>query len=196
MLIVEEIDKIFNLVNECKKCDLWENRTNPVVGDGSYSTDVLFIGEAPGFNEDKQGKPFVGRAGKILDELLNTIGLNRKDVFIANILKCRPPSNRNPQKDEIESCTEYLDMQISLINPMVIVPLANFACSYIFDKYNLKNEKISNVHGKSFKVNTLFGSIIIFPVFHPAIATYNPNKKSILEKDFFKLKEILSNKTE
>jgi DNA polymerase len=196
MLIVEEIDKIFNLVNECKKCDLWENRTNPVVGDGSYSADVLFIGEAPGFNEDKQGKPFVGRAGKILDELLNTIGLNRKDVFIANILKCRPPSNRNPQKDEIESCTEYLDMQISLINPMVIVPLGNFAGSYIFDKYNLKNDKISNVHGKSYKVNTLFGSIIIFPVFHPAIATYNHNKKSILEKDFLKLKQILSNKTE
>lgn len=192
MLVIEEKDRIFNLVKDCKKCDLFKIRTNPVVGDGTYSSDVLFIGEAPGFNEDKEGKPFVGRAGKILDELLNTIGLNRNDIYIANILKCRPPNNRNPQKNEIKKCTEYLDMQISIINPKIIVPLGNFACSYIFEKYGLNHEKISNVHGKSFTVNTLYKSIIVFPIFHPAVVTYNPNKKSILEKDFLKLKDLLS----
>lgn len=175
----------------CKRCDLSRTRINPVFGEGSENADIMFIGEAPGSNEDKQGRPFVGRAGKILDELLASIDLEREDVYIANILKCRPPNNRNPERGEIESCTEYLDAQIEMISPKVLVPLGNFAFQYLFQKYGLNAEKISVVHGKIFKKTTLFGTVYIVPMYHPAVATYNPNKKVILLDDIKVLFEVL-----
>ena len=191
----EDMGKITGAVENCRKCNLWKTRKNPVIGDGSLDSEILFVGEAPGYNEDLQGCPFVGKAGKILDELLESIGLKRDEVYIANILKCRPPDNRNPLKTEIAACTEYLNKQIEIIQPMIILPLGNFACSYIFEKFDLKYDKISNVHGKTFQINTLMGNIKIIPLYHPAVATYNPNTKNTLLEDF-KIIEKLLNKTE
>ena len=187
----EGIKKLMLSVENCRKCDLWKTRKKPVFGEGSIDTDILFIGEAPGYNEDLQGRPFVGKAGKILDELLESIGLHRSDIYIANILKCRPPYNRNPLKTEIDACTEHLDKQIELIQPKIIVPLGNFACSYIFEKFGLKYDKISNVHGKIFQINTIFGNVKIIPMYHPAVATYNPNTKSTLLADFKIIKKAI-----
>jgi len=191
MMVGEHMEHVQKHVMECRRCDLYKTRTNPVFGEGSNTADILFIGEAPGFYEDKQGRPFVGRAGKLLDELLISINLQRKDVYIANILKCRPPNNRNPEKSEIESCIEFLDAQIEIISPKIIVPLGNFAVQYIFKKFGFESDKISNVHGKIYKKNTLFGHISIIPMYHPAIATYNPNKKSILLEDIQVLNELI-----
>ena len=187
----EDIKKLMLSVENCRKCDLWKTRKKPVFGEGSIDTDILFVGEAPGYNEDLQGRPFVGKAGKILDELLESIGLHRSDSYIANILKCRPPANRNPLKTEIDACTEHLDKQIELIQPKIIVPLGNFACSYIFEKFGLKYEKISNVHGKIFQINTIFGNVKIIPMYHPAVATYNPNTKNTLLADFKIIKKTI-----
>jgi len=192
MMVGEHIENIQKRVFECRRCDLWKTRNNPVFGEGSITADIMFIGEAPGFNEDKQGRPFVGRAGKLLDEMLESINLSRNDVYIANILKCRPPNNRNPEKGEIESCTEFLNEQIEIISPKIIVPLGNFAVQYIFKKYGFESKMISKVHGKIFKKTTLFGPISIIPMYHPAIATYNPNKKSILLEDIQVLDQIIS----
>ena len=186
----EDMEKITESVENCRKCNLWKTRKNPVVGAGSIDSEILFVGEAPGYNEDLQGCPFVGRAGKILDELLESVELKRDDVYIANILKCRPPDNRNPLKTEIESCTEYLNKQIEIIQPKIILPLGNFACSYIFEKFSLKYDKISNVHGKVFQMNTLMGTIRIIPFYHPAIVTYNPNTKNTLLEDFKVIKKL------
>lgn len=187
----EDMQHITSSVENCRKCSLWKTRKKPVAGEGSIDTDVLFVGEAPGYNEDIQGRPFVGKAGRILDELLKSIGLKRNNVYIANILKCRPPDNRNPLKTEIDVCTEYLDRQMEIIQPKIIVPLGNFAVSYIFEKFGLKYDKISNVHGKIFQINTLFGNIKIIPLYHPAVATYNPETKNILLEDFKVIKKTL-----
>ena len=194
MIVEKEFEKLFSLVKNCKDCDLWKNRQNPVLGGGSINAKIMFIGEAPGLNEDIQGRPFVGRAGKILDEMLESINLKRKDVYIANILKCRPPENRNPLENEIESCTKYLDKQIGKIQPELIVTLGSFATSYIFEKFNIKFEKIGMIHGKIFNLNTIFGKQIVIPIYHPAVATYNPNAKEILLKDFHKIEEALHKK--
>jgi len=187
----QEMKNIADLVKNCKKCDLWKTRTKPVIGEGSEDANIIFIGEAPGYNEDRQGLPFVGKAGGILDQSLDSIGLQRQDVYIANILKCRPPKNRNPLKSEVDLCTGYLNKQIELIQPEVIIPLGNFATSYIFEKFGLKYDKISNVHGRIFQVNTIFGNIKIIPMYHPAVATYNPNTKDILIEDFKSIQTTL-----
>ncbi len=183
------LDNLTKEINQCRKCDLYKTRNNPVVGDGYRDADVLFIGEAPGRNEDTQGKPFVGRAGKILDVLLEKIGLNRNQVYIGNIIKCRPPKNRNPLKIEIDSCTKFLDKQIELINPKIIVTLGNFSTLYIFEKFGLERKKISKVHGKKF--NTKNGRFAVIPVYHPAVAVYDPKKILDLENDFKTIKECL-----
>ena len=187
----QEMKNVADLVKNCKKCDLWKTRTKPVVGEGSEDANIIFIGEAPGYNEDRQGLPFVGKAGGILDQSLDSIGLQRQDVYIANILKCRPPKNRNPLKSEVDICTGYLNKQIELIQPEVIIPLGNFATSYIFEKFGLKYDKISNVHGRIFQVSTIFGNIKIIPMYHPAVATYNPNTKDILIEDFKSIQTTL-----
>ena len=187
----EDMKKITTSIENCRKCGLWKTRKKPVVGDGSLDSEILFVGEAPGYHEDLQGYPFVGKAGKIFDELLESAGLQRSKVYIANILKCRPPKNRNPLKTEIDACTGYLNRQIEIIQPKIIVPLGNFAASYIFEKFGLKYDKISNVHGKAFQINTIFSSINIIPLYHPAVATYNPETKNILIKDFKVIKKAV-----
>ncbi len=187
-----ELTKLEEKIKKCRECDLWKSRNNAVPGSGSFDAKIFFIGEAPGRNEDLQGKPFVGRAGKILDELLEETGIKRDDIFISNILKCRPPKNRNPMKSEIEKCTNlYLTKQLGLIDPEVIVTLGSFASEYILELYNKNFDKISKQHGKIINVERIDGKITIIPMFHPAVATYNPNKKADLLKDFKVLKQVL-----
>jgi len=171
--------------------DLAKQSNNPVPGEGDFDAEIVFIGEAPGFNEDKQGRPFVGRAGKILDELLESIGLKREDIFITNIVKHRPPGNRNPTNEEIRKYSPFLDEQLEVIKPKVICCLGNFSSKYILEKYGLndKIDGITKIRGEVFKISTLQGLLKIIPLFHPAVATYDPNKLDTLKKDFQILKE-------
>lgn len=186
-----KLSKLKEKIEGCKKCDLWENRTKAVPGGGPAGADLMFIGEAPGGEEDKQGKPFVGKAGSFLDELLESIDLDREDVFIGNILKCRPPNNRDPKEGEIEKCTPYLDKQIELINPTIISTLGRFATSYILKKYRIGERSMTQSHGKVFKVNSLHGVIKIIPQYHPAAVSYNPDLEEVMFEDFKVLKEKL-----
>jgi uracil-DNA glycosylase family 4 len=180
----EEMLKVRGEIESCTRCGLHRSRKKPVSGEGSLTASVMFIGEAPGFNEDMEGRPFVGRAGKVFDELLESIGLDRKDIYITNILKCRPPGNRGPEKEEISACTPYLDSQISIIRPRTIVTLGSFSMSYIFDKFGLEKGKISALHGRVFSLSNLAGIGQVIPLYHPAVAVYNPEMKSVLLSDF------------
>lgn len=171
-------------VSHCRKCELCGGRTNAVFGDGSPDARVLIVGEAPGKNEDLQGKPFVGAAGKYLDELLGIAGLSRGDVFIANVLKCRPPGNRDPRPEEIQACADYLRGQTRAIDPEYIVTLGNFATKFI-----LRTETgITRLRGRLQRA----GRFKVFPVFHPAAAIYDQSKRPVLEDDFAKLGELLA----
>lgn len=189
--ITKEINKIRKEIQNCKKCNLWKKRKNPVIGEGTVNAKVIFIGEAPGYKEDLLGRPFVGKAGKLLDELLQYIKLDRREVYITNILKCRPPKNRNPKSTEISACTSYLDTQIENIQAKVIATLGNFATSYILKKYQFKVEKIGKIHGKIYSIKSLTFECSIIPLYHPAAAVYNPKVKSILMNDFKYIKKLL-----
>jgi len=188
--VEEELTRIGEEVRNCKKCGLWKTRKNPVVGEGSLHPKVMFVGEAPGLNEDIEGRPFVGRAGKILDELLESIGLERSEIYITNVLKCRPPGNRDPQPEEIRKCTPYLDRQISLLKPKIIVTLGNFATSYVLEKFGLKPENIGRVHGEVFEIRNLFLRTKAIPMYHPASALRNPSLIDTLSSDFWVLKRL------
>jgi len=192
--IEKEIKQIEQDVTNCRRCGLWKTRNNPVAGEGAVTAKVMFIGEAPGYNEDIQGRPFVGKAGKILDELLHSVGFERKEIYIANILKCRPPKNRDPLGDEIKACTSYLDKQIMAIEPKVIVTLGNFASSYVLEKFGFQAEKIGKTHGKIFHIKNLLFDARIIPLYHPAAAVYNPNMKDVLMKDFKSITKALKGK--
>ncbi len=185
----DEMEALIAEVSSCRDCGLHKTRNKAVPGEGSIDAGIMLIGEAPGSNEDMQGRPFVGRAGMFLDELLGSAGIKRKDVFIANILKCRPPGNRNPQAEEIRSCTAYLDRQIALIAPKTICPMGNFAASYILEKYGLKPEPIGRIHGKTFRVKNLLLDARIIPLYHPASAVYNPNMRYTLIEDFKRISD-------
>ncbi len=192
----KEIENIKKQIEKCQKCPLCKTRLNPVIGEGSLDPKIMFIGEAPGANEDKQGRPFCGRAGNILDSLLEHIGIKREEVYITNIVKCRPPNNRNPFAEEIENCSPYLDRQIEIIKPQLIATLGNFSTSYILKK--LANKKdvpgISKIHGKVFLIKHKEKKLFIVPLYHPAVATYNPNTLPTLKKDFHILKLVLEEK--
>ncbi len=170
------LDDIRARVETCHACPLWEGRTNVVFGEGDPHARVMIIGEAPGKNEDLQGRPFVGAAGKFLDELLEEAGIKRDEVFIANVLKCRPPSNRNPQASEIEACAPFLREQTQSINPVVIVTLGNFATQFILRT----GVGITRLRGTVQQA----GRFTVFPVFHPAAAIYDRSKREVLLADF------------
>ena len=178
-------------VDSCKKCELWKTRNKPLVGDGSVNANIAVIGESPGYNEDIQGRAFVGEAGKVLDKLLGLINLKRDEIYITNILKCHPPKNHNPNRQEINSCIGYLHKQISIIRPKVIITLGKFASREIFIKYNLPFTRISDVRGKVFEVKSLFGRIKIIPLYHPAVACYHNEMIDILKEDFIKLGNLI-----
>ena len=170
-------------VAACRRCPLCDGRTQTVFGVGKPEARVLIVGEAPGKNEDLQGEPFVGAAGKYLNELLAIAGLSREDVYIANVLKCRPPSNRDPRPEEIQACTPFLREQTRTINPEYIVTLGNFSTKFI-----LKTDVgITRLHGTLQRA----GRFKVFPIFHPAAALYDSKKREALENDFATLGELL-----
>ena len=159
-------------------------------GEGNPNSKIVFIGEGPGHWEDLQGRPFVGRAGKLLDKMLEEIGLNREKVFITNIVKCRPPENRRPTTQETEACSPYLHQQIEAINPRVLVPLGNTAGEWLFTKYELKWPRITQANGQVVTVSTLLGSLKIIPIFHPAAILRNMNRIGELRTAFAKIAEL------
>src|SRR6188508_2118921 len=176
----------------CTRCALAQGRTQVVFGVGDPEADLMFVGEAPGFHEDKQGYPFVGQAGKLLDKLLGGIGLTRDQVYIANVLKCRPPGNRDPQPDEIEACEGHLFRQIELIEPKVVATLGNFATKLLSGK----PIGITRVHGTE-QPTTLGGRrVLLYPLYHPAAALYTPAMLKVLEVDFARLPELLGREVE
>ena len=174
-------------VSACTRCRLAEGRTQVVFGVGDPNADLMFVGEAPGFHEDKQGFPFVGQAGKLLDKLLAGIGLERSDVYIANVLKCRPPGNRDPQPDEIEACESHLFRQVALIEPKVVATLGNFATKLLSGK----QLGITRVHGQEQEVTLGDRRVLLYPIYHPAAALYTPAMLKVLEEDFRRLPELI-----
>ena len=187
----ELLDAVAREVIVCVKCLLWKNRKKAVPGEGNPESQIVFIGEAPGQSEDTEGKPFVGAAGKFLETLLSEIGLSRDDVFICNVVKCRPPRNREPMPNEIQTCTPYLDRQIKIIKPKLIVTLGNHSTTYMFSKANLPFNGITQARGKFYKAAILDMQVTIFPTFHPAAALYSAKYKETLQKDFKLLKSKL-----
>jgi DNA polymerase len=179
-------------VADCTRCRLSQGRTQVVFGAGNPGADLMFVGEAPGFHEDKQGVPFVGQAGKLLDKLLGGIGLARDDVYIANVLKCRPPGNRDPQADEIEACESHLWKQIDLIRPRVVATLGNFATKLLSGRQT----GITRVHGQEQEVELGGNRVLLYPLYHPAAALYTPKMLEVLESDFRRLPELLGRVTE
>jgi DNA polymerase len=188
MTTVEErqaqLDALAAEVRACTQCPLHTGRTNAVPGAGPVVAEIMFIGEGPGFNEDQQGLPFVGASGKLLDELLQKIGLSRREVFIANVIKCRPPGNRDPRVPEIEACAPYLDRQIEIINPKMVVTLGRFSMA----KWFPKTAKITQIHGQAKKI----GGRLVMPMFHPAAALRNPGLRPDLEADFMKMPALIN----
>jgi len=180
----ELMNEVVKEILTCKKCTLWKFRRNPVPGEGSLDAKIMFIGEAPGYWEDVKGKPFVGAAGKLLDKLLAEVELSRSEVFIGNILKCRPPENRDPQPEEVEACTPYLDRQIEIIKPKIIVTLGRHSTAYIFSKVKMSFNGIGKVHGKVYQVKLLGKEIVLIPMYHPAAALYNVKLRNSLKQDF------------
>jgi DNA polymerase len=180
---MSELEELNQQIRQCQLCRLAKARTLAVPGEGPEDARLVFIGEAPGFHEDQQGRPFVGASGNFLEQLLATINLRREDVYICNIIKCRPPSNRDPQPDEIAACRPYLDRQLEIIKPKMVVTLGRFSMQLAFTGVT-----ISRIHGQPKRI----GDIVYMPMFHPAAALHQPKYRSLIEQDFLKLPEILS----
>lgn len=180
----DTLKKVAEEVSECNLCELHHSRKLAVPGEGPVNSEIMFIGEGPGFHENEQGRPFVGAAGKFLEELLASINLSREQVYITNVVKCRPPGNRDPQPIEVETCTTtYLDRQIQAINPKVIVTLGRFSMSLFF-----ANAKISQVHGQSM----LMDGRVVVPMYHPAAALHQASLRPVIENDFAKLPQLIA----
>jgi len=179
---VSELEKLYEEIRNCRRCRLAESRTQAVPGEGPEDARIMFIGEAPGFHEDRQGRPFVGAAGRFLEHLLESIGLKREEVYICNVIKCRPPGNRDPLPDEIEACSPFLDRQIEIIKPKLIVTLGRFSMARYFP-----GASISKIHGQPKRI----GNVIYYPVFHPAAALHQPKWKAAIEEDMRRIPQLL-----
>ena len=179
---MSELEALNAAINVCTDCGLCATRTHAVPGEGPADAEIMFVGEGPGFNEDQQARPFVGAAGKFLDELLGTIGLQRSDVYIANVLKCRPPNNRDPLPEEVEACRKYLLRQIELINPKLIVTLGRFSLTWFFPK-----DAISKVHGTLRRM----GERHFMHIYHPAAALHAGNLRKVIIDDFSRIPAAL-----
>ncbi len=180
---MSELEALHEQIRTCTLCKLHAARTHAVPGEGPERVEVLFIGEGPGFHEDKQGRPFVGAAGKFLEELLADIGMQREQVFITNVVKCRPPANRDPEPDEIEACRDYLDRQIALLRPKMVVTLGRFSMARYFS-----SAKISQVHGQPKKMD----GVIYYPMFHPAAALHQPSLRRTVQDDMKRIPQLLA----
>jgi uracil-DNA glycosylase len=188
---VESLEAYAGTTATCTRCGLAQGRTQVVFGAGNPHADLMFVGEAPGFHEDKQGIPFVGQAGKLLERLLAGVALRREDVYIANVLKCRPPGNRDPQPDEIEACEPHLFRQIELIEPKVIATLGNFATKLLSGR----PLGITRVHGQEQPLAVAGRTVLLYPLYHPAAALYTPAMLNVLEADFARLPELMGRGT-
>ncbi len=177
------LKKIAEDVSSCNKCELNHSRKKGVPGEGPSNAEIMFIGEGPGFHENMQGRPFVGAAGDLLVELLDSIGMKREDVFITNVVKCRPPGNRDPAPEELKACKPYLDQQIQIINPSVIVTLGRFSMARF-----IPQAKISDIHGQPIRVK----GMLVVPFYHPAAALHRPSLRSVVEEDFAKLPALIA----
>jgi uracil-DNA glycosylase family 4 len=175
-------------IADCTNCPLHATRTQAVPGSGNPNADIMFVGEAPGYHEDRLGIPFVGQAGKLLDQLLEGIGLQREDVFIANVLKCRPPENRDPQPAEIEACQHHLFRQVAIIRPRVICTLGNFATKLLSGR----PDGISRVHGCELELPIGGTPTVLYPLYHPAAALYMPAMRSVLQEDFARIPGLVA----
>jgi uracil-DNA glycosylase len=184
---LETLESYGTATASCTRCRLAQGRTQVVFGAGNPHADLMIVGEAPGFHEDKQGVPFVGQAGKLLERLLGGVGLWRDDVYIANVLKCRPPGNRDPQQDEIEACEPHLFRQIELIEPKVIATLGNFATKLLSGR----PLGITRVHGQEQELTIAGRSVLLYPLYHPAAALYTPAMLKVLEADFARIPEMM-----
>jgi DNA polymerase len=184
----EALKSVYREAKECVRCPLHQTRTQVVFGNGNADADLMFIGEAPGANEDRLGLPFVGAAGKLLDKLLGEIGMQREDVFVANTIKCRPPDNRDPHPNEIEACRSYLDQQIELIEPIVICTLGNFSTKLLRGD----TTGISRLHGRA--EDRVIGprAVRLYPLYHPAAALYTPSTLEALRADFHRIPDLLA----
>lgn len=180
---VTELEALYSAIKVCPDCDLCKTRTRAVPGEGSPTAEIMFVGEGPGFNEDQQGRPFVGAAGKFLDELLASIGQARSSVYITNVLKCRPPSNRDPLPNEVEACRKYLLRQIELINPKLIVTLGRFSLAWFFP-----NDRIGKVRGQLRRL----GDRHLYHIYHPAAALHAGNLRKVIQEDFAKIPAALA----
>ena len=193
----EKMKEIRDELLNFKESPLYEYRTEnkyfPVVGEGSHLTHIMFIGEAPGKNEAETARPFCGRSGKLLDEMIESIGLKRADVYITNVVKDRPQENRDPTPSEINLYAPFLDRQIDIIQPKVIATLGRFSMDYIMNRLGLSEQllSISNMHGKEFTAQSSYGTVTIVPLYHPAVALYNGSQKELLLADFQVLKKYL-----
>ena len=187
MVGVSEFEELIQQVRSCTLCSLSRKRNRAVPGEGPPSADILFVGEGPGFHEDQQGRPFVGAAGQLLEKLLNSIGLRRQEVYITNMVKCRPPNNRDPLPSEIQACRPYLDRQLDLVAPKVVVTLGRYSLARFFP-----NETIGKARGIPRKWNGL----TVYPVYHPAAALRSSKLRETLEKDFQMLPTLLESSPE
>ncbi len=193
----EQMRKIKDEIVAAKDSPLYEyrikNKYFPVIGEGSHTAKIMFIGEAPGRNEAETGRPFCGASGRVLDELLRSINTKRSEIYITNVVKDRPPMNRDPLPNEIEFYAPFLDRQIEIIKPEIIATLGRFSMAYIMKEFGLESElkSISIIHGKIFYANTSYGKIKIIPLYHPAVAVYGTNKE-ILKKDFKVLSKLIA----
>jgi len=177
------LTELYEQIANCRDCELANYRTKVVPGEGPEDADLLFIGEAPGWNEDQQGRPFVGAAGEFLDQLLGSIGLSREQVYIANVIKCRPPQNRDPLPAEIRACSKWLDRQVEIIQPKIIVTLGRYSLAKYFP-----GEGISKIHGKPRKRD----NVVYYPMYHPAAALHQGSLRKIIEADMLQIPQMLA----
>lgn len=182
MGVREELEAVATEVAVCEDCKLHLSRKNAVPGEGPADADLMFIGEGPGFHENEQGRPFVGAAGRFLEELLAGIGMKREEVFICNVVKCRPPGNRDPEQQEIEACSKYLERQIKAIDPKVIITLGRFSMARYFP-----DARISRIHGQPAEI----GGRLIVPMYHPAAALHQPSLREVVQADFANLPALI-----
>ncbi len=180
---MSELTELYDQIRRCTRCPLARGRTRAVPGEGPENAAVMFIGEAPGFHEDKSGRPFVGAAGRFLEELLADIGMRREDVYIANVIKCRPPGNRAPTSTEIETCKPYLDKQIELLQPHIVITLGRFSMERYFPA-----AKISAIHGRPKKID----GILYYPMYHPAAALHQPSLRPTVSEDMQRIPRLLA----
>jgi uracil-DNA glycosylase family 4 len=184
-----DLSELNRQVELCRKCGLWKTRSKAVFGEGPENANIMLVGLGPGYHENSEGRPFVGAAGKLLNELLALAGLEREGVYVTNIMKCYLPNNQ-PTEEEIKACTPYLDEQVEIIKPKTIILLGNVVNKYIFNKFGLQLSSMGNLHGKNFSASTLFLQVKIIPMYHPAAALRNPGLKDIVENDWRNLAKV------